>query len=191
MKTSYVSHEIITASPACNACKLVWLLSLNHGRRLGTEFGGKEKISLTKTFRVTFFRKICLFYVEKFLITFFLLTSYFSSYLITVVREILGDGWIGRPPPQILRDSPQSLPKSPPVVWTLSIQQHVSYFSVGFEPDKWRCKHIWHNHNNENNQILLRMTRKIVINHLIKRRRQCYITMDDHDGIHIQIKTTD
>ena len=46
----------------------------------------------------------------------FLVTSYFASHPITVVREILEDGCMGRPPTSHLGDRPPITHKSPPVV---------------------------------------------------------------------------
>src|SRR6218665_3963860 len=45
----------------------------------------------------------------------FLLYSYFRALPTTLLLQLLGDGCMGRPPPQILGDRPPSPPRSPPL----------------------------------------------------------------------------
>src|SRR6218665_819514 len=52
----------------------------------------------------------------------FFVSSYFASHPITVLLKIFVDGYIGRPPPQILGDRPRTPTKSPLMILSIGIR---------------------------------------------------------------------
>src|SRR6218665_3034660 len=68
-----------------------------------------------------------IFQTKNSLMTLFLLSSHFRTHPITLLLEILGNGCMGRSPPQILRDRP-------PVPLSLRLCSLASFFTMTLFP---------------------------------------------------------